>query len=41
MPQPVRAYTDNAGESWLVLDNGHKIRLPSAVPVMTGETGVS
>ena len=28
MPQPVRAFTDGAGDVWLGLDNGHRIRLP-------------
>lgn len=29
MPQPIRAYTNAAGESYLQLENGHKIRLPA------------
>ena len=28
MPQPTRAFTDGAGDVWLALDNGHRIRLP-------------
>jgi hypothetical protein len=37
MPQPVRAFTDNAGDAWLVMDNGQRIQLPVSG---TGGNGV-